>query len=88
MVKQVAALQGDTVCRFGMAIVLNGVQAAQALPKDHAGRNLPRWSGCKRLGGAEYFLLMTAAPRSFDSRYFGPVAASNIIEALEPVWTR
>jgi conjugative transfer signal peptidase TraF len=88
MVKQVAALHGDTVCRFGPTIVVNGARAATALAKDHAGRDLPRWSGCVRIGAADYFLLMTAAPRSFDSRYFGTVSAANIIETLEPVWIR
>lgn len=86
MVKRIAALSGDTVCRFGGAIRINGEFAANALTHDHLGRALPQWSGCRRLKEDDVFLL-NAPPMSFDSRYFGPVSASNLIERIEPLWT-
>jgi conjugative transfer signal peptidase TraF len=86
MVKRIAAVSGDTVCRSGGAVRVNGVLAAMALERDHLGRDLPRWSGCLHLKGGELFLL-NAPKLSFDSRYFGPVPATNVIERIEPLWT-
>ena len=48
---------------------------------------MPWWRGCRRLKRHEY-LLLNDAPRSFDSRYFGPVNASAIIGKAVPLWLR
>jgi type IV secretory pathway protease TraF len=34
----------------------------------------------------EVWLVSTFSPRSWDSRYFGPVPASAIVSALTPLW--
>lgn len=86
MVKQIAAVSGDTVCREGAAIRVNGTVAAMALAQDAKGRALPVWSGCHRLGADEIFLL-TKPSLSFDSRYFGAVPTANVIERITPLWT-
>ncbi len=39
------------------------------------------------LGPGEVFLLNTAAPDSFDGRYFGPVSTNSIIGKATPLWT-
>ncbi len=86
LVKRVAALSGDTVCAFLRTITISGRPVAERLASDRAGRPLPAWSGCRKLGDGEIFLLMEDVPDSFDSRYFGPVPMDAIIGRLTPVW--
>ena len=88
MLKRIAAENGDTVCRDDDAITINGRVVAHALSADRAGRTLPIWSGCHRLGEGEIFLLMDDVRASFDSRYFGPVPTTAIIGKAVPIWTR
>jgi conjugative transfer signal peptidase TraF len=88
LVKRIAALAGDTICRERARITINGIAVATALQADSHGRALPHWSGCRTLGENEVFLLMPAVPDSFDGRYFGPVEATAIIGKLVPLWTR
>jgi len=88
MVKRIAAENGDTVCRNKDAITINGRLVAHALMEDGVGRALLVWSGCRRLGADEIFLLMDGARASFDSRYFGPVPTTAIVGKLVPLWTR
>lgn len=90
LVKQVAAVGGDEVCRIKGdgkdAITINGQSAAEALDKDQEGRPLPQWQGCLRLAVGEFFLLQPH-PRSFDSRYFGPVLRCDVLGVAQPIWT-
>jgi conjugative transfer signal peptidase TraF len=88
MAKRIAAQNGDIVCRERGAITINHHIVAHALFADRDGRTLPTWSGCRRLSGAEMFLLMDDVRASFDSRYFGPVPSTAIIGKLVPIWTR
>ena len=88
MVKRIAAENGDIVCRERDAIMINGRVVAHALLADGAGRALPVWSGCRKLGEGEIFLLMDNVRASFDSRYFGPVPTTSIIARVVPLWTR
>jgi conjugative transfer signal peptidase TraF len=88
LVKRVAALAGDTVCREEARVTINGIAVATALAADNFGRPLPHWSGCRTLGQTQVFLLMPSVPDSFDGRYFGPIATSAIIGKLVPLWTR
>ncbi|PMU85654.1 S26 family signal peptidase, partial [Pseudomonas sp. GP01-A4] len=43
-------------------------------------------SGCRGLGASDYFLLARNVRASFDSRYFGPVAADSVIGRATPLW--
>ena len=88
MAKQIAAQNGDTVCRAQDAITINHHIVARALFADRDGRTLPTWSGCHRFGKDEIFLLMDSVRASFDSRYFGPVPTTAIVGKLVPIWTR
>jgi conjugative transfer signal peptidase TraF len=88
MAKRIAAQNGDIVCRERDTIAINNRVVARALLVDQDGRTLPTWSGCRRLGKDEMFLLMDSVSASFDSRYFGPVASAAIIGKLVPIWTR
>jgi conjugative transfer signal peptidase TraF len=89
LVKRVAASGGDTVCAVAttITITIDGDAVAARLAADSRGRPLPAWAGCQVLRDGEFFLLMPDVPDSFDSRYFGPVAASSIIGRLVPLWT-
>lgn len=74
LIKRVAGLPGDMVCRTGSTVTVAGVQV-QARARDGQGNQLVSWSGCHRLRGGEVFLLGDHAA-SFDSRYFGPTSIS------------
>ncbi len=86
LLKHIAALPGQTVCRRGDAVSIDGKAAGAALDHDHLGRPLPRWSGCRRLRRGEVFLMNRAVPDSLDGRYFGPFPAASIIGQATPVW--
>lgn len=85
LIKRVRGLSRDTVCRDGSRILINGAEAAQALERDEAGRNLPRWQGCRTLGAHEVFLL-NDDPRSLDGRYFGVTNLNDITGSATLLW--
>lgn len=86
LIKQVAALAPQRVCRNGGLITIDGEEAARARNVDRAGRSLPAWSGCRRLAVGEVFLL-NADPQSLDGRYFGPIGADSIVGRASVLWT-
>ena len=86
LLKRVGALAPQHVCIVGGVVQIDGVPAAAVLPTDRMGRLLPSWPQCRRLHPSELFLLSTTNPASFDSRYFGPIAASAVIGVAHPVW--
>jgi conjugative transfer signal peptidase TraF len=83
LLKRVAGVRGDTVCREGDGIYLNGELVVSASAVDAAGGALPEWSACRTLTDKQVFLLGDD-PRSFDGRYFGPTA-SDVIGPMTPV---
>ena len=85
LIKWVAAVAGDRVCRYGTLVTINGQLAANAQASDGAARPLPVWRGCTRLGAGQIFVL-SSTPGSFDSRYFGPVDPTHIVGTATPVW--
>ncbi|WP_315833498.1 S26 family signal peptidase [Bradyrhizobium prioriisuperbiae] len=90
LVKQVAAIGGDIVCRSRIGevgiVTINGHVVAEAYEKDRLERALPSWDGCLRLIAGEFFLLQPH-PHSFDSRYFGPMLRCDILGVAHPIWT-
>ncbi len=87
LVKPVAAVAGDDICAAGAVISVNGRPVARRREGDAAGRPLPRWTGCSRLGSG-MVLLMGEAPDSFDGRYFGPSPARDLIGTATALWLR
>lgn len=85
LLKQVSGLPGDTVCREGTAVSINGQQVAQALLVDRMHRDLPSWDGCSMLAAGEVFLL-SPHPSSLDGRYFGPVREADILGVAVPLF--
>jgi conjugative transfer signal peptidase TraF len=88
LVKQIAGGAGDQVCALGRAIFLNGLWLAERRVRDGAGRPMPVWQGCVRLGPDDYFLLMAAQSRSFDGRYFGVTRRRDILGRARLLWAR
>lgn len=87
LLKQVAALPGQHVCRSGAEVSVDSIRVAAARARDRIGRKMPVWHGCQRILADELFLLNPAAD-SLDGRYFGPVPASGVVGVAHPVLTR
>lgn len=86
LLKRVAALPGQTVCRTGVTVTVDGAAAATAHRRDRLGRRLPRWSGCLTLRPGEFFLL-NRHPDSLDGRYFGPMPMAALLVRAQPLLT-
>ena len=87
LIKHVAALSNETVCRHGAVVSIDGTVQATARERDHTGRLLPVWSGCRHIASGEVFLLNASEPASFDGRYFGPLPVSSVVGRAVPIWT-
>ena len=88
ILKEVAAMSGDTVCTRDGKLVINGVWRAPVLAHDGESRPLPRWRACRRLGEGEFFVFSNRIPNSFDSRYYGPVRREAIVGVFRPIMTQ
>ncbi|MDR3514004.1 MAG: DUF736 family protein [Caulobacteraceae bacterium] len=88
LLKPVAALPGQTVCRDGDTVRIDGRRVGAALDRDHLGRPLPRWQGCRSLRPGEIFVMNPAIPQSLDGRYFGPLPAAAVVGRALPIWTQ
>lgn len=87
LLKRVAAVRGQRVCRIARSIAVDGVHVGNAHSRDRAGRRLPAWSGCHVLRSGELFLMSPAAPDSFDGRYFGVLRLADVTGRATPIWT-
>jgi len=86
LVKPIAALVGQTICRIGRSVSVDGLTLAEAQEHDRHGRRLPVWQGCRVLAPGEVFLMNPAQPDSLDGRYFGPLPLSIVIGRAVPLW--
>ena len=86
LLKHIAALPGQVVCRTLRTITVDGVTMGLALDRDHFGRILPVWEGCRVVADQEVFLMNWRSPNSLDGRYFGPLPASTIVGRADPIW--
>ena len=87
LIKHVAATPGQTVCRIGATIWIDGDVIAQARERDRLGRPLPVWRGCQTLDAEAVFLLNPDVPDSMDGRYFKPLSRATIVGRAVPLWT-
>ena len=87
MLKRVLALPGQTVCRNGLTIAVDGIDVGDARERDGRGRPLPSWSGCRVIAEGDVFVMNWQSEDSLDGRYFGPLPASAVIGKAMPVWT-
>lgn len=87
LLKHVAAIPGQRVCRVNGTILIDGAIVGQARQHDRRGRALPIWAGCRRIAVGEIFLMNLDAPDSLDGRYFGPLPVSSVLGRASPLWT-
>lgn len=83
LLKPLAAVPGDTVTiSEGQPVKVNGV----ALMNTEAMPTLPAWpEGTYHVEKGQVWLFSTFSAGSFDSRYFGPVAITNIRGSAAPL---
>ena len=86
LLKQVAGMPGDEICRTGDEIRINNQPVTIAKAIDSSGRMLPVWEGCSMLRSDEIFLL-TTHPTSLDGRYFGPIKQTYLDGTAIPLMT-
>lgn len=87
LLKRIFALAGQTVCRVGVEIIVDGIAASPAHERDQRGHPLPVWQGCHVIAEDEIFLLNWDEPDSLDGRYFGPLPRSAVVARAVPIWT-
>jgi conjugative transfer signal peptidase TraF len=87
LMKRVLAVPGQTVCRTGLVVTVDGIEVGAALERDRAGRDLPVWQGCERVPAGAVFLMNWQVRDSLDGRYFGLTPTSQIIGRAVPLWT-
>lgn len=87
LLKRVAALPGQRVCRTALAITVDGVPIGDALDRDRRGRPLPVWQGCRLVANGELFLMNWQVRDSLDGRYFGTLPATAVIGRATPLYT-
>lgn len=87
LLKRIAAVSGQRVCRFAHGITVDGEYVGAARARDRLNRLLPAWAGCHMLRNGELFLMNPAVPDSFDGRYFGMLRDADVIGRATPIWT-
>lgn len=87
LLKRVAALPGQRICRFSNGVTIDGALVGVARDRDRGGRALPAWFGCRRIAPGELFVMNPAVPDSFDGRYFGVLSLRDVIGRATPIWT-
>jgi conjugative transfer signal peptidase TraF len=84
LMKPVAAAAGDWVKVCNAGVFINGQYFGPLQQQDTQGLQLPAIKGIFELGEGEFFLA-ARSPRSFDSRYFGPVQRCQIRAVAAPL---
>jgi conjugative transfer signal peptidase TraF len=88
--KIIGALPADVVAVEPGWVAVNGArfQDSRTAARDSAGKPLAHVSwGVRRVSTGEVWLFGFNDPRSWDSRYFGPIPLTSIRGALQPVVT-
>jgi conjugative transfer signal peptidase TraF len=90
VIKRVSAVGGDTVdvTQIGVRVNEHPLPDTATAAADSRGRTLPHvpW-GRHVVRSGDVWLLGTRSPRSWDSRYFGPLSAAQIRATVRPVLT-
>jgi conjugative transfer signal peptidase TraF len=87
--KPIFAIAGDTVTVASSGLARNRLVARDTRPlaHDRHGLSLPRIPyGTYPVAVGQLWLVSTHTASSWDSRYFGPVSAADVIAVLRPIW--
>lgn len=87
LLKPIAALPGQQVCRVGRTVTVDAVQLGETQDRDRRGRVLPVWQGCRRIAPDQIFLMNPSVRDSLDGRYFGPLPRATVIGRATPLYT-
>jgi len=86
LLKHVAAVAGQTVCRIGRGVTVDANEMGEARERDGRGRSLPVWQGCRVIATGDVFLMNPQSADSLDGRYFGPLPTASIVGRAIPLW--
>jgi conjugative transfer signal peptidase TraF len=88
LLKFVVAIAGDEVDVSSAGVTVNGCLLARshAPVRDRSGRRLRAWPRGRYLLGPNQVWLYAPVDRSWDSRYWGPVAAADIQAEATPLF--
>jgi conjugative transfer signal peptidase TraF len=86
ILKRIGAVAPQSVCVREQLVRIDGALVAAARTHDGTHRALQAWPECRPLAAGELFLLSDTNPSSFDSRYFGPIAVSDLVGIARPLW--
>ena len=90
LLKPIMARRGDIVELSARGISVNRIPLPNTAPKslDTASRPLVAWAfGRYEVAPGTTWVASSYNPRSFDSRYFGPISETTIQNRLRPIWT-
>jgi conjugative transfer signal peptidase TraF len=91
LIKPVAAREGDTVTVDARGISVNGVLLKNTVILDHDSGGRPMFLkvpfGTYKVAPGTIWPVSTYNTKSFDGRYFGPLATKDILYHAEPFWT-
>jgi conjugative transfer signal peptidase TraF len=88
LIKPVVAWPGDIVSVSADGISVNGCLLKNSAPieRDSKGQQLHSFTaGEYRVGPKELWVVSSFSPRSFDSRYFGPIPIKSVHSWLRPL---
>ena len=91
LLKPVVARAGDEVVVAANGVTVNGAFLPNSAPRtrDSAGRPLTPWAfGTYRVEPGNLWVVSSYEARSFDSRYFGPIKESQVLDRLRPLLVR
>jgi conjugative transfer signal peptidase TraF len=90
MLKPVVALAGDRVAVTPLGVSVNGqvVPSSAPLAADSAGQPMPVLAVNEAIvPSGLVWVVSSHNPRSYDSRYLGPISTDSITAVLHPLWT-
>jgi conjugative transfer signal peptidase TraF len=89
LIKPVIAWPGDTVDVSPGGISVNGQRLAHTatMDRDSSGRQIqPYPAGRYVVQGSQLWVVSSYSPRSFDSRYFGPIPLKSVRSWIRPLF--
>jgi conjugative transfer signal peptidase TraF len=89
LLKPIIATEGDSVEVSARGILVNNsrIPNTQQQLEDSRHRPLPVWPhGLYRVASGTVWVVSSYNPRSFDSRYFGPVQLKDVKKRLRALW--